>query len=37
MARAEASPALRSQIDNLAQLRVRDSQGRIPVEFEFTF
>jgi hypothetical protein len=37
MARAEASPALRSQIDNLAQLRARDSQGRIPVEFEFTF
>jgi|HubBroStandDraft_1064217.scaffolds.fasta_scaffold18128_5 hypothetical protein len=37
MARAEAAPALRSQIDNLAQLRVRDSQGRIPVEFEFTF
>lgn len=37
MARAEASPALRSQIDNLAQLSVRDSQGRIPVEFEFTF
>jgi len=37
MARAEASPALRKQIDNLAQLRVRDSQGRIPVEVEFTF
>jgi hypothetical protein len=37
MARAEASPALRKQIDNLAQLHVRDSQGRIPVEFEFTF
>ena len=37
MARAEASPALRSQIDNLAQLHVRDSQGRIPVEVEFSF
>jgi hypothetical protein len=37
MARAEATPALRSQLDNLAQLRPRDSQGRIPVELEFTF
>lgn len=37
MTRAEASRALRQELDNLAQLRGRDSQGRIPVEVEFTF
>lgn len=37
MARAEASPAVRSELDNLSQLRGRDSQGRIPLEVEFTF
>jgi len=35
--RAEASPALRSQLNNLSQLRPRDSAGRFPVELEFTF
>jgi type II secretion system (T2SS) protein N len=35
--RAEASPALRSQLSNLSQLRPRDSAGRFPVELEFTF
>jgi hypothetical protein len=34
--RSDASPALRSQIDNLAQMHARDAQGRIPVELEFT-
>ena len=32
--RAEASAALRSQLDNLSQLRGRDPQGRIPVDLE---
>jgi hypothetical protein len=35
--RPEASPALRNQLQSIAQLRPRDSQGRIPVELEFTF
>jgi hypothetical protein len=35
--RAEASPALRNQLNNLAQLRPRDSSGRFPVDLEFTF
>jgi hypothetical protein len=35
--RAEASPALRSQLSNLSQLRPRDASGRFPVELEFTF
>lgn len=35
--RPEAPPMLRSQLDNLAQLRPRDSQGRVPVDLEFTF
>ena len=34
--RAEAPPALRSQLQNLAQYRGRDPQGRIPVDLEFT-
>jgi hypothetical protein len=33
--RPDAPAALRSQIDNLAQMHVRDKQGRIPVDFEF--
>jgi hypothetical protein len=33
--RPDAPAALRSQIDNLAQLHARDNQGRIPVDFEF--
>jgi len=37
MARPEASPALRKQLDDLSQLRGRDSQGHIPVEVEFNF
>ncbi len=35
--RPEASAALRSQIDSLAQLRGRDPQGRIPLDLEFRF
>jgi hypothetical protein len=35
--RPEASPALRSQLANLSQLRPRDASGRFPVELEFTF
>jgi hypothetical protein len=35
--RPEASPALRSQLNNLSQLRPRDASGRFPVELEFTF
>jgi len=34
--RADAPPALRRQLDNLAQLHPRDAQGRIPVDLEFT-
>jgi hypothetical protein len=35
--RPEASPALRDQLNNLAQLRPRNSSGRFPVDLEFTF
>ena len=35
--RAEAPPALRKELDNVAQLHARDAQGRIPVDLEFTF
>ena len=35
--RAEASPTLRGQLNNLSQLRPRDAAGRFPVELEFTF
>jgi Type II secretion system (T2SS), protein N len=35
--RPEASPALRNQLNNLAQLRPRDTSGRFPVDLEFTF
>jgi hypothetical protein len=35
--RAEASPELRNQLNNLSQLHPRDSAGRFPVELEFTF
>jgi hypothetical protein len=34
--RADAPPALRSQLSNLAQLHARDAEGRIPVDLEFT-
>jgi hypothetical protein len=34
--RPEASQALRDEIASLAQLRPRDSEGRIPVDLEFT-
>jgi hypothetical protein len=34
--RDDASPALRAQLDGLAQLRPRDAQGRLPVDLEFT-
>jgi hypothetical protein len=33
--RADAAPALRTELANLAQMRPRDRLGRIPVEFEF--
>ncbi|MDP9089007.1 MAG: type II secretion system protein N [Pseudomonadota bacterium] len=35
--RPQASPALRNQLGNLAQLHARDAAGRFPVEFEFTY
>ena len=35
--RAEAPPALRKELDNVAQLHARDAQGRIPFDLEFTF
>ena len=35
--RADAPPALRAQLDDLARFRARDSQGRVPVDLEFTF
>ena len=35
--RAEATPALRKELDNVAQLHARDAQGRIPIDLEFTF
>jgi hypothetical protein len=35
--RPDAPPALRSELDNLAQLHARDAQGRLPVDLEFTF
>jgi type II secretion system (T2SS) protein N len=35
--RPAAAPALRVQLNNLAQLRPRDSYGRFPVDLEFTF
>ena len=35
--RPEASPALHAELQNLAQLRPKDPQGRFPVELEFTF
>jgi Type II secretion system (T2SS), protein N len=37
MERADASPALRKELDNVAQLHARDAQGRIPIDLEFTF
>lgn len=35
--REDAPPALRHELNNVAQLRPRDAQGRIPIELEFTF
>lgn len=35
--RDDAPPALRKDLDNVAQLRARDAQGRIPIDLEFTF
>jgi Type II secretion system (T2SS), protein N len=35
--RADAPAALRTQVDNLAQLHARDAQGRVRVDLEFTF
>jgi hypothetical protein len=37
MERADASPALRKELDDVAQLHARDAQGRIPIDLEFTF
>lgn len=34
--RADTPAALRSQLENLAQLHARDAHGRIPVDLEFT-
>jgi hypothetical protein len=34
--RTEASPALRKQLNSIAQLRPRDASGRFPVELEFS-
>lgn len=34
--RAGAPPALRSQLNDLAQLHARDAEGRLPVDLEFT-
>ena len=36
-ARAEAPVALQDAIQGVAQMRGRDSQGRVPIELEFTF
>ncbi len=35
--RADAPAPLRAQLEDLARLHVRDAQGRIPIDFEFTF
>ena len=35
--RADPPAALRTQVDDLARLHARDAQGRLPVDFEFTF
>jgi hypothetical protein len=35
--RPDAPPALRKELDNVAQLRARDSEGRLPIDLEFTF
>jgi hypothetical protein len=35
--RPDASPALHRQLENLAQVRPKDPQGRFPVDLEFTF
>jgi hypothetical protein len=35
--RASAPPALRKALEDLAQLRPRDAQGRIPLDIEFSF
>jgi hypothetical protein len=35
--RADASPALRKDLDDVGQLHARDAQGRIPIDLEFTF
>jgi hypothetical protein len=34
--RPDAAPALKDQIASLAQLRPRDSAGRIPIELEYS-
>ncbi len=33
--RSDAPPALRNELDNLAQLHARDAEGRLPVDLEF--
>ena len=37
MERADAPAPLRNELDDLARLHVRDAQGRIPIDFEFTY
>jgi hypothetical protein len=34
---ADITPAMRSELNGLAQMRGRDRYGRIPVDLEFTF
>jgi|SRR5450631_2293137 len=36
-ARADAPPAVRNQLDSLAQIHAADASGRIPLELEFTY
>jgi len=35
--RAEVPAALRTELDDLARLHARDAQGRLPIDFEFTY
>jgi hypothetical protein len=35
--RPDAPPALRKDLDDVAQLHARDAQGRIPIDLEFTY
>jgi hypothetical protein len=37
MERADVPAALRTELDDLARLHARDAQGRLPIDFEFTY